>query len=50
MLEIPPGMDPLPPTWQKYMEIVGQEMSYIKTYDQETYEVKVEGDTIKVKA
>jgi nitrite reductase/ring-hydroxylating ferredoxin subunit len=50
VLEIPPGMDPLPPTWQKYMEIVGQEMSYIKTYDQETYEVKVEGDTIKVKA
>lgn len=50
VLEIPPGMDPLPPTWQKYMEIVGLEMSYIKTYDQETYEVKVEGDTIKVKA
>jgi nitrite reductase/ring-hydroxylating ferredoxin subunit len=50
VLEIPPGMDPLPPTWQKYMEIVGQEMSYIKTYDQETYEVKVEGNTIKIKA
>ncbi len=50
VLEIPPGMEPLPPTWQKYMEIVGQEMSYIKTYDQESYEVKVEGDSIKIKA
>lgn len=50
ILEIPPGMEPLPPTWQKYMESVGKEMSYIKTYDQETYEVKVEGDSIKVRA
>ena len=50
VLEIPPGMEPLPPTWQKYMENVGKEMSYIKTYDQETYEVKVDGDSIKVRA
>lgn len=50
VLEIPPGMEPLPSTWQKYMEFVGKEMSYIKTYDQETYEVKVDGDSIKVKA
>jgi nitrite reductase/ring-hydroxylating ferredoxin subunit len=50
ILEIPPGMKPLPPTWQKYMESVGKEMSYIKTYDQETYEVKVDGDSIKVRA
>jgi len=50
VLEIPPGMEPLPPTWQKYMESVGKEMSYIKTYDQETYEVKVDGDNIKVRA
>jgi nitrite reductase/ring-hydroxylating ferredoxin subunit len=50
VLEIPPGMEPLPPTWQKYMETVGQEMSYIKTYDQETYEVKVEGNSIKIRA
>ena len=50
VLEIPPGMEPLPPKWQKYMETVGQEMSYIKTYDQESYEVKIEGDTIKIKA
>jgi nitrite reductase/ring-hydroxylating ferredoxin subunit len=49
VLEIPPGMDPLPPTWQKYMEFVGQEMQYIKTYDQKTYEVKIEGDSIKIK-
>jgi nitrite reductase/ring-hydroxylating ferredoxin subunit len=50
VLEIPPGMEPLPPKWQKYMEIVGKEMSYIKTYDQETYEVKVEGNNIKIRA
>ncbi len=49
VLEIPPDMEPLPPKWQKYMEIVGQEMSYIKTYDQESYEVKIEGDAIKIK-
>jgi nitrite reductase/ring-hydroxylating ferredoxin subunit len=49
VLEIPPGMDPLPPTWQKYMEFVGQEMQYIKTYDQETYEVKIEAHSIKIK-
>ena len=50
VLEIPPGMEPLPPKWQKYMETVGQEMSYIKTYDQETYEIKVEGNSIKIRA
>ena len=50
VLETPPGMEPLPPTWQKYMGIVGQEMSFIKTYDQEIYDVKVEGDSIKIKA
>jgi len=43
-------MEPLPPKWQKYMENVGKEMSYIKTYDQNTYEVTIEGDTIKIKA
>lgn len=50
VLEIPQGMDPLPPSWQKYMEYIGQEMALIKTYDQETYEVKIEGNSIKVKA
>ncbi|MGA9910534.1 MAG: Rieske 2Fe-2S domain-containing protein [Nitrososphaeraceae archaeon] len=49
VLEIPPDMEPLPPKWQKYMGIVGQEMSHIKTYDQESYEVKIAGDTIKIK-
>ena len=44
------GVDPLRPTWQKYMESVGKEMSYIKTYDQETYEVKVDRDSIKARA
>lgn len=50
ILEIPPGMEPLPPSWQKYMGVVAQEMSFIKTDDQETYEVKVEGDSIKIRA
>lgn len=50
VLEIPPDMEPLPPKWQKYMENVGKEMSYIKTYDQNTYEVTIEGDVIKIKA
>jgi nitrite reductase/ring-hydroxylating ferredoxin subunit len=49
ILEIPAGMEPLPPSWQKYMETVGQEMSFIKTYDQETYDVRVEGDSIKIR-
>ena len=42
-------MEPLPKTWQKYLEYAGQLMSHIKTYDQPTYEVKVEGTTVKVK-
>jgi nitrite reductase/ring-hydroxylating ferredoxin subunit len=49
VLEIPPDMEPLPPKWQKYMENVGKEMSYIKTYDQNTYEVTIEGNDIKIK-
>lgn len=49
VLEIPPDMEPLPAKWQKYMEYVSQEIAFIKTYDQKTYEVKVEGDTIKIK-
>lgn len=49
VLEIPPDMEPLPTKWQKYMEYVSKEMAFIKTYDQKTYEVKVEGDTIKIK-
>jgi nitrite reductase/ring-hydroxylating ferredoxin subunit len=42
-------MEPLPNTWQKYLEHAGQLMSHIKTYDQPRYEVKVEGTTVKVK-
>jgi nitrite reductase/ring-hydroxylating ferredoxin subunit len=49
VLEIPPGMDPLPPSWQKYMGVVAQEMSFIKTNDQGIYDVKVEGDAIKIR-
>ena len=42
-------MEPLPKTWQKYMEYAGQLMADIKTYDQEIYEIKIEGDSIKIK-
>ena len=42
-------MEPLPKMWQKYLEHAGQLMFHIKTYDQPTYEIKVEGTTIKVK-
>ena len=50
VLEIPPEMEPLPPNWQKYMGVVAQQMSFIKTFNQEIYDVKVEGDSIKIKA
>jgi len=43
-------MEPLPKTWQNYMEHVGQLMSHIKTYDQKTYDVQVEGNRIKIRA
>jgi len=39
----------LPVNLQKYMEYVGGLLSQINTYDQETYEVKVEGNSIKVR-
>ena len=42
-------MEPLPKTWQNYLEHAGQLMSYIKTYDQQLYEVLVEGGRIKIK-
>jgi nitrite reductase/ring-hydroxylating ferredoxin subunit len=42
-------MEPLPKTWQLYLEHAGQLMAHIKTYDQELYETKIEGDTIKIK-
>jgi nitrite reductase/ring-hydroxylating ferredoxin subunit len=42
-------MEPLPQTWQKFFENVGQLMSHIKTYDQTTCETRVDGDSIKIK-
>jgi nitrite reductase/ring-hydroxylating ferredoxin subunit len=42
-------MEPLPKTWQNYLEHAGQLMSHIKTYDQQLYEVLVEGDRIKIR-
>ena len=42
-------MEPLPQTWQKYLEHIGQLMAHIKTYDQTTYETKVEGDSVKIR-
>lgn len=42
-------MEPLPQTWQKFFENVGQLMARIKTYDQMTYETRLEGDKIKIK-
>ena len=42
-------MEPLPEKWQKFLEYAGQLMSHIKTYDQQTYEIKVDGDLIKIK-
>src|ERR687889_1746905 len=38
-------MEPLPKSWQKYLEHAGQLMSHIKTYDQKTYETLLEGDS-----
>ena len=42
-------MEPLPKTWQNYLEHAGELMSYIKTYDQQTYEVQVEDNKIKIR-
>ena len=42
-------MEPLPKSWQNYMEHAGQLMSHIKTYDQQTYEVLVDGNRIKIR-
>ena len=49
ILTPPQGMEPLPQTWQKFFENVGQLMSNIKTYDQTTYETRIDGDSIKIK-
>jgi nitrite reductase/ring-hydroxylating ferredoxin subunit len=42
-------MEPLPKTWQNYLEHAGQLMSYIKTYNQPVYEIQVEGNRIKIR-
>ena len=42
--------EPLPQTWQKFMERAGQFISNIKTYDQDSYEIKVEENSIRIKA
>jgi nitrite reductase/ring-hydroxylating ferredoxin subunit len=42
-------MEPLPKSWQSYLEHAGELMSYIKTYDQQTYEVQVKDNKIKVR-
>jgi nitrite reductase/ring-hydroxylating ferredoxin subunit len=42
-------MEPLPQTWQKFFENVGQLMARIKTYDQVAYETIIDGDSIKIK-
>jgi nitrite reductase/ring-hydroxylating ferredoxin subunit len=43
------GMEPLPQSWQKFFENVGQLMAHIKTYDQTTYETRLDGDRLKIK-
>ena len=42
-------MEPLPNMWQKFMNHAGELMSHIKTYDQPSYEIKVEGTDVKVR-
>lgn len=42
-------MEPLPQTWQKFFESVGQLMSHIKTYNQTVYETRIDEDSIKIK-
>lgn len=44
----PPGMDQLPPEFTSYMAKAGQLAAKIKTRDLQSFEVKVEGDSIKV--
>ena len=41
------NIDSLPVNLQKYMEYAGQLLARIKTYDQDSYEVRVEDNSIK---
>jgi nitrite reductase/ring-hydroxylating ferredoxin subunit len=47
---IPPGlsMDNFPDDWKNYAERAFEIASHIKTYDQEKYEVEVEGNSIRI--
>ena len=40
-------IEPLPQTWQKFFENVGQLMTRIKTYNQVAYETIIDGDVSK---
>ena len=42
-------MEPLPQTWQKFFEHIMKLMAHIKTYDQLTYETRIDGDRIKIR-
>jgi nitrite reductase/ring-hydroxylating ferredoxin subunit len=42
-------MEPLPKSWQSYLEHAGELMSYIKTHNQQTYEVQVQDNKIKIR-
>src|SRR6266852_5307104 len=48
ILTPPQGMEPLSQTWQKFFENVGQLMAHSKTYDQTTYETRLDGDMSKI--
>ena len=49
ILAPPENMEPLPQTWQKFFEHVGQLMAPIKTLDQTIYETRIDEDSIKIK-
>jgi nitrite reductase/ring-hydroxylating ferredoxin subunit len=38
----------LPDVWKKNVEYAYNILSYIKTYDQKTYNVTIDGDTVKI--
>jgi nitrite reductase/ring-hydroxylating ferredoxin subunit len=42
-------MEPLPQSWQKFFENVVKLMAHIKTYNQLTYEVRIDGDSVKIR-
>jgi nitrite reductase/ring-hydroxylating ferredoxin subunit len=47
---IPPGLslDNIPEEWKNYAQHAFEIASHIKTYDQEKYEVEVEGNSIRI--